>query len=286
MGVVYRAYPVMKRLLPLVLLVILIVSRDAEAAKLQPRTLEVWDTYAQLTEKRIVSELEGQAGFLIMDLKPKNDALKIRNLLESGQVFMERMKTTDSGGKEIKVEDGMIHHWFGSVFVPNVQLDTVLRWVQDYDRHQKYFKEVEQSKLIKRDGDNFDIFLRLVRTKIVTVCYNTNHSVTYRRYGTDRAYSRSATTRIAEIENAGSASEKEKPIGDDSGYFWRLNSYWRFRQEDGGVFLECESISLSRSIPFGFGWLVKGYVESVPRESLESTLTSMRQGIRNAAPGS
>jgi len=90
---------------------------------------------------------------------------------------------------------------------------------------------------------------------------------------------------IAELADAGTASEKEKPVGDDSGFFWRLNSYWRFKQENGGVFIECESISLSRSIPFGFGWLVKGYVESVPRESLEGTLTSIRQGVAETARG-
>ena len=63
-------------------------------------------------------------------------------------------------------------------------------------------------------------------------------------------------------------------MGDDSGFLWRLNSYWRFREQDGGVIVECESVSLSRGIPYGFGWLIGDYVESIPRESLESTLTS------------
>jgi hypothetical protein len=269
----------MKRLSIVSLLLLLTISRDADAARLQSNTLKAWDLYAQLTEKRIASEIERQSGFL------KSDDARIQSQIKGGQVFMEKMKTLDSNGKEIKVDNGMIHHWFGSIFVPGIALDTVLKWVQDYDQHQKYFKEVEQSKLVKREGDSFEIFLRLVRTKIVTVHYNTSHNVVYRRFGGDRAYSRSATTRIAEIEDAGRPSEKEKPIGDDSGYFWRLNSYWRFRQQNGGVFIECESISLSRSIPFGFGWLVKGYVESVPRESLESTLTSIRQGVISAAKG-
>jgi hypothetical protein len=59
---------------------------------------------------------------------------------------------------------------------------------------------------------------------------------------------------------------------------WRLNSYWRFLERDGGVVVECESVSLSRSIPYGLGWLVRQYVASVPRESLESVLTSIRDG--------
>jgi len=179
----------------------------------------------------------------------------------------------------------LIHHWFGSIFIPNTTLDVLLRWVQDYDQHHRFFKEVEQSKLLSRDNNTFNIFLRLMRKKVVTVHYNTNHTVVYRREESDRASSRSVATKIAELADTGTASEKEKPVGDDSGFFWRLNSYWRFKQENGGVFIECESISLSRSIPFGFGWLVKGYVESVPRESLEGTLTSIRQGVAETARG-
>jgi len=259
--------------------VLLSVTHETDAAKLQPNTLRDWDTYAQLTQKRIEAELAGQSRFLVMDFKERDESLKIRNLLKSGQVFMEKMKTTETGGRELKVDSGMIHHWFGSIFVPEVTLDVLLRWVQNYDQHQRFFKEVEQSKLLNRNGDTFDIFLRLVRKKIVTVHYNTKHTVVYRLYEADRAASHSVATRIAELGNAGTVSEKEKPVGDDSGFFWRLNSYWRFKQADGGVFIECESISLSRSIPFGFGWLVKGYVESVPRESLEGTLTSIREGV-------
>jgi len=106
--------------------------------------------------------------------------------------------------------------------------------------------------------------------------------VVYRDNGPGRASSRSFTTKIAEIDNAGTPSEKELPIGNDSGFMWRLNSYWRFREQDGGVIVECESVSLSRQIPFGFGWLVGSYVESIPRESLESALTSIRDGVKTS----
>ena len=58
---------------------------------------------------------------------------------------------------------------------------------------------------------------------------------------------------------------------------WRLNSYWRFKQEADAVIVECESISVSRGIPIALGWLVKPFVMSVPRESLESTLGSLRR---------
>ena len=113
-------------------------------------------------------------------------------------------------------------------------------------------------------------------------CHGSLQHRTYRDLSTEwpgRASSRSFTTKIAEVENAGTRSEKELPLGVDGGYLWRLNSYWRFREQDGGVIVECESISLSRSIPFGLGWLIGRYIESVPKESLEDTLTSIRDGV-------
>jgi len=265
----------------LALCLCLVTPIVAAAAKLQPRTLQAWDEYIRFTEKRITNELRGGSAFLRTDFMKPADTAKVQSALKSGKVYVERLKTLDDRGREIDVNGGLIHHWYGTIFVPAMKVDALLRWIQDYDQQHKYFKEVEQSKLVSRNGDTFRIFLRLTRTKVVTVHYNTEHTVIYQNNGAGRASSRSFTTRIAEIDNAGTSSEKEEPVGDDSGYLWRLNSYWRFREQDGGVVVECESVSLSRGIPFGFGWIIGDYVESIPRESLESALTSIRDGVKN-----
>ena len=127
------------------------------------------------------------------------------------------------------------------------------------------------------DGDDFRIFLRLRRKKIVTVHYNTEHFVRYTHHGGGRMSSASYATRIAEIENAGAAAESEKALGDDRGFLWRLNSYWRFEQAWGGVIVELESVSLSRGVPVAVRWLVGRYLDSVPRESLEATLEPIQR---------
>lgn len=180
------------------------------------------------------------------------------------------------------MRDGMIHHWTGIIFVPHMTLDSLIRWLQDYDHHDKYFKEVEKSKLVSRDGNTFKIYLRLRRKKVVTVIYNSDHTAIYRRHDGQHVSSRSFTTKIAEVDDPGSPSEREKPVGNDRGFLWRLNSYWRFVEQDGGVVVECESVSLSRSIPSGLGWMIRDFVESIPRESLENTLTSIRDGSQQA----
>jgi hypothetical protein len=252
----------------------------AAVAILQMRTLKSWDLYTQQTEKRIAGELLDESRFLRMDAMKPADTAKIQSALKAGNVYAERMKTLDAGGREIEVNDGLIHHWYGAIFIPGIKIDPLLRWIQDYDQQYKHFKEVEKSKLISQNGDTFRIYLQLTRTKVVTVRYNTEHTVIYRDNGPGRASSRSFTTKIAEIDHAGTASEKELPIGNDSGYLWRLNSYWRFREHDGGVIVECESVSLSRQIPYGFAWLIGDYLENIPRESLQSTLTSLRDGVK------
>ena len=66
--------------------------------------------------------------------------------------------------------------------------------------------------------------------------------------------SRSVSTRIAEVEDAGLPNEREKPVGHDGGFLWRIDSYWRFEEQDGGAYVEAESISLTRDIPTGLGW--------------------------------
>jgi len=63
--------------------------------------------------------------------------------------------------------------------VPGVRLESLLDSIKNYDQHQRYFKEVEQSKLSSRDGDTYNIFLPLVRTKVVTVHYNTNYTAPF-----------------------------------------------------------------------------------------------------------
>ena len=267
--------------LVLVILVIgLFAAPGLSAAELQPRTLTAWETYVRLTEQRIATELNGRQGFLVMDFMPESESRSVHSLLRSGQVYIRKMETKDDNGREIPVKDGMIHHWFGSIFVPGLNLDALLRWLHDYDHHKLYFKEVEDSKLLSRDDSTFHIFLRLRRKKIVTVFYNTYHTAVYRQFDARRVSSNSFTTKIAELDRPGTSQEKEKPVGDDSGFLWRLNSYWRYQEAEGGVLVECESISLSRDIPAGLSWLIKGYVESVPRESLENTLTSIREGSR------
>ena len=196
--------------------------------------------------------------------------------LKLGELLVERSETLSADGQAVEVPAGMVHHWTGAVLIPDAKLEEVLAWVQNYAEMERNFAEVERSELLNRNDDTFDIFLRLKRKKVLTVHYATEHRVQYREHGTDRVSSVSVATKIAELDQAGTTAEREKPDDENRGFLWRLRSYWRFEQGEGGVWVECESISLSRAIPKGAAWMIRGFVESVPRESLEAALEPLR----------
>lgn len=200
--------------------------------------------------------------------------------LRRGEVITEHVQTLDQS-RSISMPSGMVHHWMGTVFIPGVSLKQTLAFLQDYDNQYKFYSpDVQSSRLIKRSDDDFTVFLRLRKTKVITVILNTEYDVKYSVLDATQATSVSRSTRISEVENAGKPGEKEKPVGDDGGFMWRLNSYWRFAERDGGVYIQLEAISLTRDIPTGLGWLVGPFVTSIPKESLIFTLTRTRDGLQ------
>jgi hypothetical protein len=180
----------------------------------------------------------------------------------------------------VEAPGGLIHHWRGTAWVPNATVAQAVALLQDYDQHATIYRpNVARSKTISRDGDMFRVYLRFFMKKVITVVVNSEHDARFSRIGTDRAQSRIYSTRIAEVENPDTPTEREKPVGRDGGYLWRLNTYWRFLERDGGTYVQCESITLTRGIPIGLGWLIRPFVTSIPRETLDFTLATTRKAL-------
>ncbi len=180
----------------------------------------------------------------------------------------------------VTVPDGLIHDWIGAAFIPGKTVNDTLTLVQDYDNHKNIYKpEVIASSLISRQGNDFQIYLRVLKKKIITVVLDTNHDVHYSSLDPQRWSCRSYTTRVAEVEGAGSAKEKVLPPDTGYGYLWRLYSYWRFQEMHEGVYIQCRAISLTRDVPTGLGWVVHPIIAKLPRESLIHTLTATRQAL-------
>ncbi len=252
-----------------------------EGQALPGETVAAWNEYVQLTEERIAGELGSEDAFLVQDFDA--DAHEMRADLLEGDVIVETMKTVRHDGSNIKVPHGMIHHWQGAVFVGGVTLEEVLSDLKHPDsaRHQQ--EDVLETRVLERGPDSLRVYLRLVRSKIITVTYDTEHLVQYVHHRADRASSRTVATHVAELADAGTAKERQKAPGEDRGFLWRLNSYWRYEAVEGGVIIECESLTLSRSIPLLVVPFVKPIVNRVARESLDRTLSQMR-GRMTATP--
>lgn len=257
----------------------LLVEPATLDADLQPPTIVAFDRYVKATEARMAAELAPGGGFLAIDALPDARRRTARSDARQGGLVIERLTSRDAFRK-IDVPDGLVHHWVGLVFVPGAKVEQAVALLQDYDHHaQIYRPAVARSKLVSRSGNDFRVYLRFAMKKGITVVLNTEHEARFDRPAPGRAYSRIYSTRIAEVQDPDTPNEREQPVGRDGGYLWRLYSYWRFLEGDGGTYVQCESISLTRGIPFGFGWLVGPFVTSIPKESLTFTLETTRTAL-------
>jgi putative flippase GtrA len=248
-------------------------AADVAMAELTSAAIAAWQQYEKRVDERYAG-LSAANTFFIEDTFKSPDW---RQRVMAGQVSMLRLDSVAPGAGEPSIPDARIHHWAGAIFIPNGSLDRILKHLRDRaGRESEAFDDVIASKLIARDGDRVRVYMKLRRDSVITVTYNTEHAVEYRQLGAARASSRSVATKIAEIADAGTPREHENSPGSDHGFLWRLNAYWRYEQVDGGVLIECESVSLSRGVPMLLRPFVMGTVERIARESLQKTLTSLR----------
>jgi len=251
---------------------LLLLPPSAAGFDLNQKTRDAYDHYLSMAEKRIDAE-QGGPNFFWGDIAPRDEELK------QGGILIEKASLASS--KAAKLPDGLVHHWSGFVFIPNASLDKVLSFLEDYDHHQEYYKpEVARSKLLHRDDDHFIAYLRFAKKKIITVVLDTVHDAHYYKLDPKRAYSRSHTIRVNEVENPNAPNERQKPPGQGEGYMWSMDTYWRFLERDGGVYVRCDAISLTRDVPTGLGWLIGPFITSIPKESLSGTLKATRTAMQ------
>jgi len=245
--------------------------QTVKPVQLNPQTLEAFGAYICQAENGMEQTLHGSRAFLWSDQPPER-AQDVRR----GKVVAQFW----SGRGPVKVPSGLIHDWIAAAFIPASTIQEIFAVIQDYDNHKNIYKpEVLDSKLIWRDENDFQIYLRLLKKKIITVVLDSAHEVHYRPVDRTRWVCRSYTTRIAEVENAGGQNERIMQPDTGYGFLWRLYSYWRFEERDAGVVVECRAISLTRDVPFGLGWAIEPIIQKLPQESLINTLEATRQAL-------
>ncbi len=211
------------------------VCATPAAAAPQPETLNAWNRYVAETEARLEATISS----------PRSAAQNVR-----------------AEGESVGVASGTISRWRGSIFVPGARLEQVLNRLQ-YPGTAPPQEDVVSSRVLARGQDSLRVFIRLVRHAIVTVTYDTEHEMTFRRRTPTIATARSVATRIDEVG------------GGDRGFLWRLNSYWRYEQVAGGVRIDLESLTLSRDMPALLRPIASPIVSRIARESTVRTLEAL-----------
>jgi hypothetical protein len=166
-------------------------------------------------------------------------------------------------GLSVPVDSGTISDWRGAVFLRGITVAVLLDRLQNPGTPPPQ-EDVLWSRVLARGPDTLRVFIRLVRRTIVTVTYDTEHDMTFTRQMPSLATARSVATRIAETG------------GEDHGFLWRLNSYWRYEQVDGGVWVTVESLTLSRHVPSLIRPVASPIVTRIARESMVRTLQALR----------
>ena len=231
-----------------------------------PAALAVFNSYIGRVESRLAQQHRSEQSFLAGE-----DRARLRN----GESIVENVAGTT------ELPGALVHHWRGTAFAAGASLSDFERLLKNFPAYPHVFSpQVVRARVIAQQGDHLEATMRVHQQHVITVVMDTTYDVTFGRIDPLHGYSLSRSTRIAEIESPGTSQERALSPEKDHGYLWRMNTYWSYEQREDGLYIQIESVSLTRSIPAGLGWAVRPFVESVPRESLQFTLRAACNAIR------
>ena len=234
-----------------------------------PAAVGAFDAYARTVEARLGNPSCSPNRSFPGSTPAAGDQARLRR----GELIVESIPLT--GGTPHP--GALLSHWRGRAFISGATTGDFERLLQDFDDYPRYFvPQVIQARVLSRDGDHLSAAMRIVQHHILTVTMDTAYDITFRRVDPQCGSSISRSTSIAEIGSNGRPLQSS----EEHGFLWRLNTYWNYEERDSGLYIQIETISLTRSVPAGLGWLIGAYVESIPRESLEFTLRSVCHALQ------
>lgn len=243
------------------------LAASAAAQSLPGPVESGWKAYLAAAESRLVRE--------------RGLPIPRREGVERGAIVVEQVTTPGPGGT-LGVPDAAVHHWRGTVLVPGARLADILDRLEREPPDTRQEDVVSSSILEARPGW-LRVAIRVRRSLIMSAVFDTEHEVHFARIDASHGASWSAATRIVEIADAGKPNERPKPETQDRDLLWRWNAYWRYEQLPQGVLVECESVTLSRTVPLLLRPVAGPLVSHVARESMDRTLAVFRDRFRRDA---
>lgn len=245
-----------------------------KAAELKPETIKAWDEYIRGASARMDGRVHG-AHFLWAD-----ESADRLNRVRQGEVVVAHAGERAPQG----VPHGLIHDWIGAAFIPNVRIEDLFSVVRDYGRYKDFYRpSVIDSKPLSQAGEKDERFsmVLLNQSLFLKKALESEYQTSYVKVDPKRWYGVSYSTRVQEIENFGRTGQRKLPPDTGSGLIWRLYSFSRFEERDGGVYVEMEAIALSRDIPFSVRWMVEPIVRRVSKSSVLTSLQQTSDAVRS-----
>jgi hypothetical protein len=251
-----------------VLALLVVTTFDLSGEEPTAAATAQFDSYVAAVEARLAQEHRSPEEFM---------ARVDRAQLRRGQPIIERLTPPHADG-----HGALFHDWRGSAYVAGAKASDLDRVIRDFGGYPHVFApQVVRARILRRDDDDHvQAEMRVRQKHVITVVMDMTYDIAYGRLDAQHGYSVSRSTKIAEIADASTAKERALSPQEQHGFLWRLNSYWSYEEGDGGLYMQIESVTLTRSIPTGLGWIVGPFVESVPRESVEFTLRSVCDALR------
>jgi hypothetical protein len=261
--------------IPSTILLLLFSVVLAKATEPKRETLRVWDDYIGGVSMSVAERNSGNRPFLWVDESPDT-----RMHVQNGKMVITNRDPR-------KVPQGLIHHWVGVMFVPNVSLEQVMRVLNSYDRYSDIYKSlIKKTSVVANAGDTVTLNVLAVQKALsVTAAVDTEEEIQIARPAPNRICITANSARIQEIANYGQPSEHPFPEDRRPGYVWRALIVQRLEQRDGGVYVELETISLSRGIPVEVRWLIKPLTDELPRKMMADILDETRTAVQRSGPG-
>jgi hypothetical protein len=255
-------------------LAVLLIPRITLCEAAPPPAVSAFNSYCRNVEARLARQHASAVGFLA---PAAVDAGSLDARIRRGEWIIEQL----SPSTRADVSGALLHHWRGTAFAPGATSADFKRLMQDFSAYPQHFSpEVLQASVLMRSGEKTQVRMRVRQQHAITVVMDTTYDITFGQLDTRHGYSTSRSTRIAEIDSPGKSTERVLTPQEEHGFLWGLNTYWSYEERGGGLYLQIEAVSLTRSIPSGLGWLIRPYIESIPRESLEFTLRSVSSALR------
>ncbi len=252
---------------------IALVAARRSFAQPTAQAVSAYNSYVSVVESRLLTQHQSQKAFLAGQVLSPQNALHLR----LGEPVIEHVAASNSA----EFPGALLHHWRGTAFAPGAKAADFEHLLRDFNAYPQHFSpQVLQASILSQQGDHLLASMRVRQKHVLTVVLDSTYDVAFGRRDAHDGYSASRSVAIYEIDSAGTAREHALNPAEEHGFLWRLNTYWSYEERDGGLYIQVESVSLSRSIPAGVAWAVRPFVGSVPRESLEFTLRSACEAVR------